>query len=263
MRITYRSKNIKDYWESRWSKIDSDLPMTNVDAYPLNYAIKTTKDEKGKILEAGCGAGRILIYYHNQGRDIFGVDYIKVAIEKLKDVDSSLKVEVGDITNLKFKDESFKYVLAFGLYHGLEFGLEKSIKETFRIIEYGGSVCASFRADNIQTKLVDWLTQYRSGNKISKNSSEFHKMNLTYSEFRNLFESAGFTVEAIEPVENMPLLYKFAFFRDQKHKSFNENLARVEGYKLSWFGQLLQNFLMKFFPNQFCNIFVLIAHKDR
>ena len=99
--------------------------------------------------------------------------------------------------------------------------------------------------------------------KISKNSSEFHKMNLTYSKFRNLFESAGFTVETIEPVENMPLLYKFAFFRDQKHKSFNENLARVEGYKLSWLGQLLRNFLMKFFPNQFCNIFVLIAHKDR
>lgn len=263
MRITYRSKNIKDYWESRWSKINSDLPMTNINVYPLKYAIETTKDKKGKILEAGCGAGRILRYYHDQGRDILGIDYIEVAIEKLKDVDSSLKVEVGDITNLKFEDESFKYVLAFGLYHGLEFGLEESIKETYRIMQYGGSVCASFRADNIQTKLVDWLTKYRSDKNFSKDSLEFHKMNLTYSEFKNLFRNAGFNVASIVPVENMPLLYKFAFFRDQKHKIFNENIARVEGYKLSWFGQVLQDILMKFFPNQFCNIFVLIAHKVR
>ena len=49
--------------------------------------------------------------------------------------------------------------MAFGLYHNLEFGLDSSIKETFRVLEPGGSVCASFRADNIQTKIVDWLTE--------------------------------------------------------------------------------------------------------
>ena len=82
MRVTYRTKNIKAYWASRWSEIDSDLPMTNINAYPLKYAIETTSDKKGRILEAGCGAGRIPRYYHDR-RDIIGVDYIEVAIKKL------------------------------------------------------------------------------------------------------------------------------------------------------------------------------------
>ena len=59
----------------------------------------------------------------------------------------------------------------------------------------------------------------------------------------------------------MPILYKFSFFRAGSHKSFNENIARSEGYKLSFIGKILQRILMQFLPNQICNIYVLIATK--
>ena len=59
-------------------------------------------------------------------------------------MDSSLSVSFGDITKLKYDDESFKYVLAFGLYHNLENNLEKAINETYRVLKNGGVVCASF-----------------------------------------------------------------------------------------------------------------------
>ena len=86
-------------------------------------------------------------------------------------------------------------------------------------------------------------------------------MNLTRSEYEQLFTRAGFVIDFVGPVENMPILYKFAIFRSAEHKQFDENKARAEGYRLSWFGRRLQNFLMRFFPDQFCNIYVLIAHK--
>jgi ubiquinone/menaquinone biosynthesis C-methylase UbiE len=263
MRITYRNHSVKDYWTSHWDDIPADQPMENSQVYPLKYAEQTVKDRQGKILEAGCGAGRLLRYYHNQDVDIIGMDFIEVAIEKLKQIDSTLKVEVGDITDLRFDSESFKYILAFGLYHNLEHGLDQAIKETYRVLENGGSVCASFRADNIQTKLTDRLTERRA--KQSSNDEEgveFHKMNLTRSEFKQAFEKAGFNIESIAPVENMPILYKFSFFRALNHKQFDENIARAEGYRLSWLEQRCQNFLMHFFPDQFCNIYVLIAHKN-
>ena len=85
---------------------------------------------------------------------------------------------------------------------------------------------------------------------------------LTKNEFSSLFKKIGFEIETIYPVENMPILYKFTFFRANSHKEFNENIARSEGYRLSRFGQKLQNILMKYFPDQFCNIYVLIAYKD-
>lgn len=262
MRITYRTRGVKEYWAARWEEIPADAPMENLSVYPLKYAEMVVKDKAGKILEAGCGAGRILRYYHDRGYDIIGIDFIDVAISKLKEIDPTLQAEVGDITNLRFADQSFKYVLAFGLYHNLEHGLDKAILETHRVLEKGGLVCASFRADNIQTKLTDWLADRKAKSKGGENKTRaFHKMNLTRSEYEQLFTRVGFVIDFVGPVENMPILYKFAIFRYSGHKKFDENKARMEGYRLSWFGQRLQNFLMRFFPDQFCNIYVLIARK--
>jgi SAM-dependent methyltransferase len=262
MRITYRRRGVKEYWTARWDDIPADAPMENLNAYPLKYAELMIKDKAGRILEAGCGAGRVLRYYHNRGYDILGFDFIAVAIKKLKAIDPTLQAEVGDITSLRFADRSFKYVLAFGLYHNLEQGLDKAIQETHRVLEKEGSVCASFRADNIQTKLTDWLTDRKTKAKgDASQGRSFHKLNLTRTEYEKLFKQAGFMIDFIGPVENMPILYKFSLFRSTKHKKFDENTARTEGYQLSWLGQRLQTFLMRFFPDQFCNIYVLIGHK--
>ncbi len=207
--------------------------------------------------------GCILRYYRDRGFNIVGIDFIDVAIKKLKEIDPTLQAEVGDIANLKFPEQSFKYILAFGLYHNLQDGLDKAILETHRVLEKDGLVCASFRADNIQTKLTDYLAdrkaKKRSGERTARS---FHKMNLTRREYEQLFAGAGFTIDFIGPVENMPILYKVAIFRSSGHKEFDENKARMEGYRLSWFGQRLQNFLMHYFPDQFCNIYVLIARKE-
>jgi hypothetical protein len=86
-------------------------------------------------------------------------------------------------------------------------------------------------------------------------------MNLTKNEFVNLFSNNGFFIENVFPVENMPFLYKFSFFRDKNQKEFNESVGRRDGYQLSFFGKYLQKILISLFPNQFCNIYVIIARK--
>lgn len=265
MRITYRQSDNKQYWTSRWANIPADAPMQNLDSYPLKYAEMVVDNKEGRLLEAGCGAGRILRYYHECGMEVVGIDFVAIAIDKLKSIDTTLNVRVGDITNLDFPDSYFRYVLAFGLYHNLEHGLEQSISETYRVLEPSGKVCASFRADNLQTRLTDWLAERRTNNKMIGTNTDlkysFHKMNLTRNEFSSLFESAGFEVENIFAVTNMPFLYKFRFFRARNHKTFDEYKARIEGYRLSLFGNFLQNILMRVLPNQFCNIFVIIAKR--
>jgi SAM-dependent methyltransferase len=256
MRITYRNKTNLDYWTKRWGDIEADEPMENKEKYPLKYSILTIKEKKKKILEAGCGAGRILRYYHNNGYKIIGFDFVKEAINKLKKKDNTLDVRVGNIAKLEFESEVFDYILAFGLYHNLENDLNKAIIETSRVLKKGGYICASFRADNIQNRIVDFLRS-----KKNKNGKVFHKLNLTKNEFINLFTKKGFIVKNVYPVENMPFLYKFSFFRAREQKKFDESLGRKEGYKFSFLGKMLQRFLISFFPNQFCNIYVLIAKK--
>ena len=162
MRITYRKEDNKKYWSKRWESIPADIPMENTDVYPLKYSEILINGNKGHILEAGCGNGRILRFYNQRGYKITGLDFIKVAIEKLKKADPSLCADVGDITNLKYSNESFKYVLSFGLYHNLESGLEDALNETYRVLIANGQICASFRADNIQTRFTDWLARRKS-----------------------------------------------------------------------------------------------------
>lgn len=62
MRITYRTRGVKEYWTARWDEIPADVPMENASTYPLKYAQMTVKGKEGRILEAGCGAGRVLRY---------------------------------------------------------------------------------------------------------------------------------------------------------------------------------------------------------
>ena len=185
MRITYRSKNNKEYWQKRWDDVEVDEKMENADVYPLKYAQIAIDDKEGRILEAGCGAGRILRYYHDLGYDITGIDFIESVISKLKTTDSSLKVAPGDITNLDFSDECFHHVLAFGLYHNLEKGLDEALAETSRVLVSGGVLCASFRADNLQTLLVDYLAEKNVNHKASA-AKIFHKANFTRNEINQI-----------------------------------------------------------------------------
>ena len=262
MRITYRFQNNQNYWEERWKEVQADKAMKNSDVYPLLYAEKVISgDKKGEILEAGCGAGRIIRYYQDRGFNIYGFDFIPSVIKELKMKDRKLKVQVGNITNLNYDDNSFKYILSFGLYHNLEKDLDKAISESYRILKNGGSLCASFRADNIQTRISDFLAYQKIKKRNSNKKKKFHKCNLTKKEFITLLNNHGFNVQSIYSVQNMPFLYKFKIFRDERHQSFNESLGRSEGYKLSLFGSFIQNLLIFLFPNQFCNLYVIIASK--
>ncbi len=257
MRITYRSKKNSEYWKDRWQNITIDEPINNEKIYPIKFSNMIIKDHNQKILEAGCGAGRILRYYHNKNFNIIGIELIENIVKKLKSTDSSLDVREGNILNLDFPNDFFDIILGFGLYHNFQQDdLSQSLNETFRVLKNGGKLCASFRADNLQEKIIDWINR----DKFSK-KKEFHKLNLKKKEFIELLKKHNFKIKKVYNVQNMPFLFKFKFFRGKNQKKFNENLARTEGYRLSLIGKVLQNILIKFFPENFCNLYLIIAEK--
>ncbi|MBI2026257.1 MAG: class I SAM-dependent methyltransferase [Deltaproteobacteria bacterium] len=260
MQITYRTSSIQEYWKERWRKVPVDDAMSNDEVYPLKYANLAIKAGNGRILELGCGPGRLLKYYQKKGFDIIGVDYIEEIIQRLKISDPTLNVEVGNATALRFSDGFFGCVLAFGLYHSLSVNdLELALKETFRVMKHLGTLCASFRANNFQRKLLDKRIHKQQENDQKINC--FHKLSFERAECEDLLKKVGFEIKNVYCAQNMPYLYKYSFFRSKTHKVFNENLGRKEGYKLSIFGSVVQKYAMKFFPEVFCNLYVVIAQK--
>jgi len=257
MRVTYRwHGGSRAYWGRRWSQIPADTGGLNVERYPGRYAEAIMRRVDGEVLEAGCGAGRVLLHYHRLGRRIVGVDYIETALAKIRRIESSVPLCVADITHLPVRDGRFAAILAFGLYHSLEHDIDVALAETRRALQPGGLLCASVRMDNLQNRLVDLIA---ARNAPKTGAHAFHKLNYTEREFVDLLKAAGFASEQIEYVENMPFFYKFRPLRHRTHRRFDENRARAEGYRLSWYGRALQRSLIALMPRSFCNIMVATA----
>ncbi len=258
MRISYRAHGgALDYWQRRWDGVEVDSGAINLSRYPGLYAERVIKTQRpdGPVLEAGCGAGRVLRHYHERGTEIIGLDFIASVLAAIHGQDPTIPLAAGDITKLPFPDESFSAVLAFGLYHGLENGLEEAMAETRRVLKPSGLLCASMRLDNLQNRMTDRM----AAKATTDGELRFHKLNLTTSEFRDLITGAGFKVETVNYVENMSFLYKYPALRHASQRVFRESEARGAGYRFNLAGNILQRVAMALAPAQMANLAVITA----
>jgi SAM-dependent methyltransferase len=261
MRETYRSLNNLSYWTKRWNTIDADEAMTNNNKYPLKYTLETInlKNENQKILEAGCGAGRILKYLHQLNYNVVGIDFIKTAIDKIKRKDPKIKAFTENILKTSFKDGEFDTILSFGLYHNFKIkNVIKALSESKRILKDDGNLFFSFRVDNLQNLILDKL----KSRKNYKDNIEFHKLNLKEKELTKILSDLNLKIIKTFYIINMPLLFHFKIFRSRKQKKFNEHVGRRDGYSLNFIGTILNSVLINFFPKQYCNVFGIICKKN-
>jgi SAM-dependent methyltransferase len=257
MRKTYREKKSPEYWISRWSRIPVDAPAEGHDCYPLLYANMVVRNGDGEVLELGCGAGRLLRYYHAQGTSIVGVDSVEVVITKLQACDPQLRVVHADACTLPFENGRFTTVLCFGVYHSLENDVPAAISETFRVLRPGGRLCAEFRSDTLHNRMIDFY----KGRGLSKHATEFHKWNYRRQEARAMLGQAGFIVESEYSALNMPLLYHVPFLRHPSQRRSDEHSARVSGYRLRPWLQSLHSIGLRLLPGFLANEYIFVCRK--
>lgn len=260
MRITYRphSGNLQ-YWEDRWSGAIRDSGRLDITSYPGAQAMKTIMADRpeGPVLEAGCGLGRVPLHFHWQGVEIVGMDIISSALDGIAETEPGLPLCSGSICAAPFKDQAFSVVLAFGLYHNLETGLQDALDETGRVLKSGGWLCASFRYDNLHNRLVDY------GRRPRKNATRsFHKINCTVADVQRFFRQTSMEIMDIEFVTNMPLAYRLKLLRAKTQRDFIETNARGEGYLLSPFGKIVEKSLQFVLGKQASSLMVVYARKQ-
>ena len=260
MRKIFIDKNNKDYWDDRWESngVDKD-GFDNENMYPIKYANLAINDND-KILEAGCGAGRIYFHYKKRGFDIQGIDLSENGIKNILAKDKMAKVSVSSITDTPYSSNNFDIVLAFGLFHNIENieELKESFKETIRILKKDGKVVASVRFDSFENNIIENIVKKRT----NKNFDRFHRWHFTLKDMKNFFGS-DLVIQKIFYARNVSFLFKYDFFRKSNLKSsnFSESKARSSGFKLNLIGNIIDNLLHTFFPTLFSNLMVIIAKK--
>jgi len=124
--------------------------LGRIDIYVLDQILKGNIDISEKILDAGCGGGRNLIYLMRLGADVYGVDKDPAAIEEINKLTQLLKFDgtdrfrVSDISSLPFEDSNFGTIICSAVLH---FATNKDhfqnmVFEMWRVLKPGGILVA-------------------------------------------------------------------------------------------------------------------------
>jgi len=261
MRKVYRREDNAAYWDRRWTEADRDSErFTDLSIYPIKYAemVMTTPGAE-PTLEIGCGLGRVLKHYARDGHQIVGIERSEVAVRRINEEMPELDVRHGDVLDLPFEDGEFNTILAFGVYHNLDEGLNRALAETARCLNTGGRFCVSMRPDNIEMRLNELYWRLRQG---AGQERRFHKLLVRKREFERLLAGHRLMTRRVYPARNISLLYRVAWLRDRSQTP-SETARRSEGYRLNTVGSTLDRLLTRMFPFQSANVLVYVGVKAR
>lgn len=119
----------------------------NIDIYLFDQLLKGTYSECEKILDAGCGDGRNIIYFLKAGLEVFGIDSQQEAIQSVRELAEKLSVKsppenflVAELSSLPFSDANFDLVVSSAVLHFAESlaHFEAMLNEMWRVLKPGG-----------------------------------------------------------------------------------------------------------------------------
>ncbi len=123
--------------------------LGNIDLYLLDQLLKGRFDSSMKILDAGCGEGRNLVYFIQNNYNVAGIDSNPGAINMLQFVARSLNPATaktqfieGKIEAMPYPDEEFDVLICSAVLHFAENHghFENMIKEICRVTKKQGMI---------------------------------------------------------------------------------------------------------------------------
>jgi ubiquinone/menaquinone biosynthesis C-methylase UbiE len=90
-----------------------------------------------KILEIGCGTGRVVFELSRQGYDVIGTDISQEAVAYGRKKYDDIKLQVQPAEKLEFADKTFDIVLSFDLFEHIA-EVDKHVSEVYRVLRPNG-----------------------------------------------------------------------------------------------------------------------------
>ena len=108
------NEELSAYWDKKWSEIKEEGP----NPFAVKLIQLYNSREKPKLLELGCGDGRDLQLFIENGFDVSAIDIATKSIEKLKDrFGKKANIYCKNIKNMDFENNSFDIIYAHLTLH--------------------------------------------------------------------------------------------------------------------------------------------------
>lgn len=191
--------------EEVWDNIAPDWykNRTEVKSGPTNFL----KDKKGKILDLGSGAGRILINLKTKAT-IYLVDFskemVKLAKKRAKEQKINAKFKVASATKIPYEDNFFDSAICLAVIHCMnKKDGEKTLKELFRVLKPKSEALIS-----VWNKDSKWFKNRSKETQIAwKNKGLRYLYLYEPKELYDLVKKVGFKIiKKIEPERNIFLI---------------------------------------------------------
>jgi len=211
-------------WNDEWENYSVERTLVwNKNCETIKILEKYLQKDT-KILEAGCGLGRLVINFKKNGYDIMGVDWSVNAIKKIKEFDDQIPVEHGDLRKLKYENEFFSSYISEGVIEHFPQGPSEILNEANRVLKKDGLLLISVPIYNLFSKITLPFSECNFLRKILNKSPLDYQKNRKFDyylfsikEFKNCIESAGFKIVEIYPILQAAGLYRtIPFFRNKK-----------------------------------------------
>ena len=129
------------------SSQDLQQQFGSIDIYLFDQLLKGRITSELRVLDAGCGGGRNLIYFFRSGFSVSGVDQSSEAIAQIQSLAATLaphlpvdNFRVAAIEQMPFGDASFDVVISSAVLHFArdEAHWHSMVQEMWRVLKPGG-----------------------------------------------------------------------------------------------------------------------------
>lgn len=227
--LWFRAEADEAHWYRHWAdKVRSDyysaareLPLG---ASQLGRTIAETFDPKGRLLEAGCGAGWYVAALDSHGFDVEGIEYSKMLVDLVNRTAPELAVRFGDATHLGESDGSYSSYLSIGVVEHRETGPEPFLQEAFRLLRPGGRAIVTVPGFGPIRRIKARLGGYRAQR---SDLPPFYQFGFDVAELASLIEAVGFRIDHTEYHSVHRLLHEeFSTYRYLSAKRGGERFLR-------------------------------------
>jgi len=131
------------------------LPLTvefgDIDIYLFDQLLRGRIRQGARVLDAGCGGGRNLVYLLRQGYDVIGADADPAAVDHVRRLAASLapalpatSFVVAPVERMPFPDNAADVVLSSAVLHFArdDAQFDAMVREMWRVLKPGGMLWA-------------------------------------------------------------------------------------------------------------------------
>ncbi len=142
----------------------------NIDIYLFDQLLKGRFDDCKKVLDAGCGGGRNIVYFLRNGFEVYGTDQNPQAVEMVKALSNALapnnplaNFAVCSMEDMPFENDYFDVVISSAVFHFAysHTHFDKMVRSAWRVLKPGGFLFARLASNIGIENLVTHLGEGR------------------------------------------------------------------------------------------------------